>query len=775
MSMSIKRAFIPLITLYSVTAVIMSKNLNFTNILTGGIILSISIFIHIKDNSIIKSVKLTVFIFYFIIFSIFFFYSRIIIFNIERDFAIENRKDVILTGYICDITKDEEGKFKFILKTDTGYNYFVTSKMNDFFIGDIIKISGKAYKPEPVSNKGQFDYQKYCYSKNISADIYVNDNDINKTGVVPIQKFIGNIRIKAVNRVMEKLNEDRRGIVTALITGSYAYIDKNTNEIYQNSGLSHILSISGTHFGILILPLYSLFTLISKNKKISIIITIIITIFLLVFTGLKISAVRSALCLITVFICKFFFLDSNRYLPICISILVIITINPLSVYDTGFIMSYACVISIALFKRNLDSIFLRLFKIIKKAFIDKLLEKYIILEDYYRRLQKTRLKLIFIKLLSSISLILSIQPLMMFITYKISQCIYPYSIYSNLMAFLLISPILLSLWIGILIPTVMCPIFEFLINILMKIALYTSSLPFSKLFIRHVPDLIFVIFLFAYAFIKLKPVKLKIQKIFIYIITTILGMIMILLSNIPKIVFMDVGQGDCALIKVSYGHSILIDTGEYIDSSCIAYYTGNKINTIILTHSDSDHCGAIKTILDDFEVDNLYLPYSMDKANISIINDIKYVYPDINIVMLSRGDVIKDKGLFIKILNPDLNNVYADVNESSIVLNLYTEAGSILFAADADLKKIPLDYFLKCNIIKMPHHGDADVINIESLEYISPHAAIISVGKYNPYGHPEQKTLDILMIKGIKTLRTDIDGSITTYIINKKYYMYKFK
>lgn len=307
MSMSIKRAFIPLITLYSVTAVIMSKNLNFTNILTGGIILSISIFIHIKDNSIIKSVKLTVFIFYFIIFSIFFFYSRIIIFNIERDFAIENRKDVILTGYICDITKYEEGKFKFILKTDTGYNYFVTSKMNDFFIGDIIKISGKAYKPEPVSNKGQFDYQKYCYSKNISADIYVNDNDINKTGVVPIQKFIGNIRIKAVNRVMEKLNEDRRGIVTALITGSYAYIDKNTNEIYQNSGLSHILSISGTHFGILILPLYSLFTLISKNKKISIIITIIITIFLLVFTGLKISAVRSALCLITVFICKFFF------------------------------------------------------------------------------------------------------------------------------------------------------------------------------------------------------------------------------------------------------------------------------------------------------------------------------------------------------------------------------------------------------------------------------------------------------------------------------------
>ena len=145
--MSIKRAFIPLITLYSVTAVIMSKNLNFTNILTGGIILSISIFIHIKDNSIIKSVKLTVFIFYFIIFSIFFFYSRIIIFNIERDFAIENRKDVILTGYICDITKYEEGKFKFILKTDTGYNYFVTSKMNDFFIGDIIKISGKSYKP----------------------------------------------------------------------------------------------------------------------------------------------------------------------------------------------------------------------------------------------------------------------------------------------------------------------------------------------------------------------------------------------------------------------------------------------------------------------------------------------------------------------------------------------------------------------------------------------------------------------------------------------------
>jgi heme/copper-type cytochrome/quinol oxidase subunit 4 len=110
MSMSIKRTFIPLITFYSVTAVIMSKNLNFTNILIGGIILTISFYIHIKDNSIDKSVKLVVFIFYFLIFSIFFFYSRIIIFNIDRDFTSENRKDVILTGYICDITKDEEGK-----------------------------------------------------------------------------------------------------------------------------------------------------------------------------------------------------------------------------------------------------------------------------------------------------------------------------------------------------------------------------------------------------------------------------------------------------------------------------------------------------------------------------------------------------------------------------------------------------------------------------------------------------------------------------------------
>lgn len=773
--MSIKKSFIPLLTMYAIIAVMMSTNCSNTLIYLFGILIFISYYIYSKDKNVSFKTKLFIVILYFMIYIFFFFYSNIVYSNINKDQMHNDRKYVVLTGYISDLTKHEEDSEEYLLVSDNGYKYNIIISNSYIQIGDIVKITGKVYKPNTPGNKGQFNYRNHSYSKNISADIYVNKVNILILGYKSIPRFLGKIRSWAVDRVMLKLKEDKIGIATALITGSYVYIDNNTKEIFQKSGLSHILSISGTHFNILILPIYSIFALLCKNKRISLIITIIFIILLLVFTGARVGAIRSALSLITIYLCRFFFLDSNKLLPICFSVLVIIFLNPLSIFDTGFIMSYACVLSIYIFSDKIRSIIYYLINKIKVVLDEKIFKNHIILEDYYRRIKSSIIKKIMDRTVSVMSFLLSIQPLMILITYRLFLCIYPYSLISNMLTFLLIIPLLISLWLGIIIPTIFCPVFSFLSSVLIKIASYICYLPFSKFYIKHIPDLIFLTLITVYVLIKFKILKTKILKLIMYMIACISCFITLLVYYNTKVVFLDVGQGDSTIITTASGYSILIDTGKYIESSCLAFYTGNKINTIILTHSDSDHSGYIMNILNDFKIENIYLPDTLDIANINLFNEIRSNYPDVNINLVKRGDFIEDSNIYIKVLNPNPQNEYTDVNDSSIVFSLYTESCSILFTADADLKKIPLDNFIKCDIIKIPHHGDSSVIDENCLQYISPSVGIISVGRYNSYGHPEKKTLEYLHKMNVKVLRTDIDGSITIYMLNKKYYVYKYR
>ncbi|MFA5341019.1 MAG: ComEC/Rec2 family competence protein [Clostridia bacterium] len=773
--MRIKKSFILLLTLYSIGGVLLSTNN--TPVVTFLFLLLIlnTCFIFHKETTVSAKTKIIIVLIYSIICIFFFIYSKLVFRNICNNYSDVNRNRIEINGYISEISRNDENEFKFVLKSNNGYKYNIVTKKSNMLIGDILCITGKIYKPEPISNKGAFDYLRYCYSKNISADIYADNEDIVKISTNHTYEFIGKIRRFALNRVMGNLNDNNKAIAAALITGSYEYMDEKTTEIFRKSGLSHILSISGTHFSILILPLYTIITVLTNNKRISIILIIVIILVLLVFTGMKISAIRSAICMISFLLCRCFFLDTNKYLPICISILVLMFINPLTIFDTGFIMSYGCVISIQVFQKRSKQLLLTALKKINDLLYEKILNNNIKLEDYYRRIKKSFVTKIFKKSISYISLIVSIQPLIIYITYKLFQCIYPYSLISNIITFAIISPMLISLWLGIIFPFLFCPIFSLLYDLLSKTALLFSSFHYSQLYLRYVPDIIFIIIAVIYIFKKVGIFKNKNKIPLLYLSASILCILIFILNSVTKAVFLDVGQGDCALVKTFTGYSILIDTGKSVESSCIAYYTGNHINTVMITHADSDHCGAIFKILEDFNVDKVCLPYSEDEKNVNLYNEIKSAYPNIKVEMLKRGDVIEDRKFHIKILNPDKKIKYKDINEASLVFSLQTNSCNLLFTGDTDLKIISKDSYLLSDIIKMPHHGDSNVIDEETLRYISSHTGIISVGKYNYYGHPEKETLDIMKKLKMNILRTDINGSIRIYMLNDKYYIFKYR
>jgi competence protein ComEC len=100
-----------------------------------------------------------------------------------------------------------------------------------------------------------------------------------------------------------------------------------------------------------------------------------------------------------------------------------------------------------------------------------------------------------------------------------------------------------------------------------------------------------------------------------------------------------------------------------------------------------------------------------------------------------------------------------DPNRRSLVLLARWRHFSMLLAADAEAESVPLDPG-PVDVLKVAHHGSEDAGLAGLLERSVPALAIVSAGEGNPYGHPATETLATLAAHGVRTLRTDRDGSV---------------
>lgn len=153
----------------------------------------------------------------------------------------------------------------------------------------------------------------------------------------------------------------------------------------------------------------------------------------------------------------------------------------------------------------------------------------------------------------------------------------------------------------------------------------------------------------------------------------------------------------------------------------------------------------------------------------------KVNYKNIEVVQVEENDIIKTDDFIIRVLNPEINKEYSDINDASVIFSLVTKQCKFLMTGDADITNIHVNELYKTDILKIPHHGDDKVINRNILSYVNPDISIISVGKNNTYGHPGKNTLAILDLLNLKYLRTDINGSIQIYMIFNKYMVYKYQ
>lgn len=241
------------------------------------------------------------------------------------------------------------------------------------------------------------------------------------------------------------------------------------------------------------------------------------------------------------------------------------------------------------------------------------------------------------------------------------------------------------------------------------------------------------------------------------------------LNNNMIIHYIDVGQGDCILIQVN-NKNLLIDSGPSTSRKSLLKYLNKikvkKFDYIIATHPHEDHIGNMDTIIKRFNVEKFYAP-KVTTTSITFENMISALIDKnlkINILKKESKGINLGKNTSIQIFSPEENISTDNLNNYSPIIKINFLNTSFLFTGDAEAiieeEIISENPDLKCDILKVGHHGSSTSTSSKFLTSANPSIAIISVGKNNTYSHPSLETLNLLDAMNIRTIRTDISGTI---------------
>lgn len=288
-----------------------------------------------------------------------------------------------------------------------------------------------------------------------------------------------------------------------------------------------------------------------------------------------------------------------------------------------------------------------------------------------------------------------------------------------------------------------------------------ASVPFADIRIPAFPPVVIILFyagILAYILSGRKRYVLALPLVSLVICSAFLmkG------KDDISITYLDVGQGDSAVVETQGGRIMVIDTGRTgreVDAY-LRYLGQRNIDVLMVTHADDDHAAGVPSVMKKFVVKEVW-----DNGLLIYPNDF---LRKVTHRSLERGDTARAYGLDIQILHPYegfftfADDEAATENNDSLVVKITGRNKSFLFTADvaeeAEEDLVHLGKWLKSDVLKVSHHGSRTSSSEDFLRVAAPEIGVISVGRDNSYGHPHSETLERL--QGIRVYRTDRDGAV---------------
>lgn len=250
-----------------------------------------------------------------------------------------------------------------------------------------------------------------------------------------------------------------------------------------------------------------------------------------------------------------------------------------------------------------------------------------------------------------------------------------------------------------------------------------------------------------------------------------------------ELVFLDVGQGDGCFLRTAEGITFLIDggssdepgVGEYRLEPFLDFQGVGQVDFVLASHGDRDHINGICGLMEAGRVGTLILPRGRENGTgLSAMKE-QAEQSGIPVLSLSRGEQLAAGEAVFTCLWPEAaggDGSFLDENEASMVLWLSWRELDVLFTGDLEGRgETAVTSYLEtwkrvsgraaADILKVPHHGSGGAGSINFLEAAAPKYGIISCGKNNRYGHPAKEALERLSDAGCQVFRTDQDGAVT--------------
>lgn len=477
------------------------------------------------------------------------------------------------------------------------FSFIVDKKQKDLEYGACIYCTGEYIKPNSRRNFKGFSYENYLKTKKNYGTIRAIEKSKTKykNKISIVRRLSYRLKMKIINSTGTIFTKEEEGVVLGIILGNTENITDETKDAFSGSSLSHLLAVSGAHISYIVLGLTTFFRKLRISKKINYILTAILLIFYLFVIDFTASATRAVIMTIFLLLQIVFCRKQDLATTISFSLCIILLENPYKILDVGLLLSYLGTLGIIIIFNKIKSK--------DKKLIDKLKDMCIL----------------------TISAQVLILPVMAICFNTISFTF----IISNLIASIIIGPIIIFGFILILIfffnmyiSKIFAKPYIVLLKVLINVANYSSKIPISRIYVKT-PYMISIILYYLFIAILIiifeiqksnrKFIKEKLQSILTCIKYKILKnkkslcvcialiiLISIFINQIPsglKIYFIDVGQGDSTLIVTPLNKTILIDGGGNENSNVgknilLPYLLDRrirKLDYVFISHFDTDH------------------------------------------------------------------------------------------------------------------------------------------------------------------------------------------
>lgn len=238
--------------------------------------------------------------------------------------------------------------------------------------------------------------------------------------------------------------------------------------------------------------------------------------------------------------------------------------------------------------------------------------------------------------------------------------------------------------------------------------------------------------------------------------------------------FLDVGQGDCAVV-VTPEKQVLVfdtggltgrfDTGERILVPFLRYLGISRVDAVFLSHGHHDHAGGLAGLLRWLPVEALYLPGETPPGE-DVERALRLLSAGktgCRVHLLEKGQTIRRKDCLIQVIEaPRVEGEGKTGNETSAIVRLSCNRHSLLFTGDApaEVEEAAARQPIQSDVLKLSHHGSRTSSMDVFLAAVQPRLAVGSMGRRNRFGHPHTETLEKLELHRIPLVRTDLGGAV---------------